>query len=138
MEIRVVGEWELGDDAYKTEWTSESNDSLNIWRKIGRFTLEALEVPVKRIIYDDMFVESKFLESYELKASIAIFRDCKDLRGEEVEFARKSMGFTRGRLAESLGVTVHIVYKWERGNGIMPEEMRVKMLDLLLSNGGSK
>jgi DNA-binding transcriptional regulator YiaG len=68
------------------------------------------------------------LAEYERRAAIVVLSQAADVGGDEIRFARKSLGFTQARLARWLDVAPETVSRWETGSETMSRVSRLALL----------
>ena len=76
------------------------------------------------------------LAEYERRAAIAVLSEAADIGGDEIRFARKSLGFTQARLARLLDVAPETVSRWETGSETMSRVSRLALLAVVNDAGG--
>jgi transcriptional regulator with XRE-family HTH domain len=57
-----------------------------------------------------------------------VLSEAADISGDEIRFARKSLGFTQARLARLLDVAPETVSRWETGSETMSRVSRLALL----------
>jgi len=80
-------------------------------------------------------VDLNELAEYERRAALVVLSQAADIGGEEIRFARKSLGFTQARLAGVLDVAPETVSRWETGSETMSRVSRLALLAVVSDVG---
>ncbi len=81
-------------------------------------------------------VDLKELAGYERRAAAMVLREAADVGGDEIRFARKSLGLTQARMAALLDVAPETVSRWETGSERMSRVSRLALLAVVRDLGG--
>ncbi len=71
------------------------------------------------------------LVEFERRAAAVVLTENVELEGEEIRFARKSLGLTVARFAAMLEVPLETVSRWEGGAETMPSVARLALAGAL-------
>jgi DNA-binding transcriptional regulator YiaG len=76
------------------------------------------------------------LAEYERRAAMVVLAQGADIGGDEIRFARKSLGITQARLARLLDVAPETVSRWETGSEVMSRVSRLALLAVVRDMAG--
>jgi hypothetical protein len=78
--------------------------------------LTIVGIPVTKTKFGEG-IEAKLLKKIENTVSAFIVRKLVPIRGVEVEYLRKTFGYSLGRMGAELGFSPTAILKWERAKG---------------------
>jgi DNA-binding transcriptional regulator YiaG len=113
---------------YLSEIDGEKIESTT---KVGRYTVRDIvrtAGPVKE--NRDYDLSSGEIERLELRAALSVCLD-PNMRGQELKFARKALGFNRSDFGEAIGISEDEIREIEDCNLVIPTMMR-KIVFLLI------
>jgi DNA-binding transcriptional regulator YiaG len=104
--------------------------------RVGRYKVDDDALPGPVCANGHAEVDLDRLAEYERRAAIVVLTQAADVGGDEIRFARKSLGLTQARVAALLDVAPETVSRWETGSERMSRVSRLALLAVVRDVAG--
>lgn len=99
--------------------------------RVGRYTTVDTGNATETLHDGSRGITLEELRRLERRAAIAVLTKIDTLEGAELRFARKALDLSQAELAETLGVLIGDVQRWEAGVDVIGEGTRAGVVRIL-------
>jgi len=103
--------------------------------RVGRYKVDDNSQRVPVCTNGHAELDADQLAEYERRAAVVVLSEAGDVAGNEIRFARKSLGLTQVRLAALMEVAQETISRWETGSESMSRVSRLALLAVVCAAG---